>query len=327
MIKNRVNKQLYWLYITLFIVCISTSCKSYEKVILNTPLKDNNSYKYNPVAISKKKIKHAEVTPFDVEYGVLKKKKNTYKIYFDKYGRFYKEEKYFLGQQVEFTTYYFDPEGNLKEATKYLLFPKKTVKAIARFEYDSVGNVTLDYVKQGDSWQKKIKTYNAQGDLIYQSKVRQKTDKKGRIRKDSSLTRIDYKYDDQNRVSEKFIYNAKRDRLIKRTQYMYDEKGLTTAATYSRTGRLRKMIKYKLNDKGQVIEELYLDSELQKDKVYELLYDKFGNRTQKNFILEGFESNGVESKYNRWGNIVREKKYDHKTNELIQIWKYDYYKY
>ena len=323
---SRQNKWLVWVCFSMVFAMSFSSCKTVEKVFLNSPLRDNNSNKYNPIGIKKKAIKHCEITPFDVENGVLKKKKNTFKIYFDKVGKYYKEEKYHLGHLVEYTTYYFDQFGNLREATKYLLFPEKTVSAVAKFEYDTIGHVVLDHVEQGESWQNKYKEYNEYGDLVHQTKVRHRVDKKGRVRQDSSYSKLEYRYDEKNKIEEKFVYNAKTERLKYRIEYIHNPKGTISEATFSRTGKLRKMIKYEHNEEGQVVKELYLDADLNKDKEYEILYDKRGNQIQKNFILKGFESFGKKSTYNRWGNIVKEEIYDNKTNKLIQVWKYNYYR-
>ena len=161
---------------------------------------------------------------------------------------------------------------------------------------------------------------------MHQTKVRHLVDKKGIVRQDSSYSKVEYRYDEKSKIVEKFVYNAKTERLKYRVEYIHNPKGTISEATFSKTGKLRKMIKYEHNEEGQVVKELYLDADLNKDKEYEILYDKRGNQIQKNFILKGFESFGKKSTYNRWGNIVKEEIYDNKTNKLIQVWKYNYYR-
>lgn len=304
-----------------------SSCKSIEKTYLNSPLKDNNNNKFSSPGIKAKGIKYCEIVPYNVKDGVSVKKKDSYRIYFDMGGRYFKEEKYHMGHLVEYTAYYFDNVGNLKQAIKYLLFPERTVSAKAEFSYDRNNNVTLYHISEGEDYIKKFKTYDKDGNVLTQKIERRLTDEKTlKVRKRNSTRRYQYVKDDSNRVLEKLVYDGKTDRF--KGKIVNDWKGqkISSSATYSASGKLRRMTLYEYDNSGKTTKEVILGPESEKEDEIELIYDKMGNLIQRNSVLDNFEKLGTKSKFNKQGNIIREELYDPRNNKIVQVWKYTYFK-
>lgn len=345
MISKGLNNSINFKFICLLILgsaYILASAQLVRKHPYN-PLDDNNNKKYNPEGILKKKIKHCEVVPYDIDHGVLKKRKETYKMYFDKQGIYYKEEKYHLGHLVEYTIYQFDNAHNLREAKKYTLFPERKVTALAQFKYDRHHNVTYQYIEEGERWNKIIQAYDKHGNLEYKTRIRRRLDKKNREKIDTAYYKVEYEYDDSNRVVEKMAYKLKGDkrRLLSKTNFTYFKgEHIKTQAKYNRKDELVFLIKYEYEEYKltkaeatekrkktdiRVLKQDYFDKDMELHKEVTFIYNKWGDLIQSNSTLEDFERLGTKTKFSKEGNIVWEEIFDNVTNKHTVMWKYTYF--
>ncbi|MBV2224640.1 MAG: hypothetical protein KUL74_07275 [Cloacibacterium sp.] len=177
--------------------------------------------------------------------------------------------------------------------------PKDTLTTKATFQYDEKGNlIAANY-------------YNLKTNLVFSSDKRAYDDRGNMIeilhydKAGEVIGKDIYKFDDKNNEIEKENYwKGEFNGKLTRT---YDYKNMiVTEATFDKNGNLRTKWSYKIDEKGNHLEE----------------YDFDGNITSKSTIIYDDKGNIIKEHSQAWEmdttNLVVDIQYDKYNNEIIR---------
>lgn len=229
-----------------------------------------------------------------------------------------------LNDNIEDHKVLFNDMGNITEKYKFNLDETKSNKWIYNYNKNQK-KVEANWINisTNDTMSNILYEYDDKGNLI--------TELDAILIVFESFTKFSYKYDSNNHLVEKDIFNAYYDYLDSKWKYKNDKYGNMIEASvydylYNKEGKLLGIYKYKYDNKKNLIEEEDLTSngELYRKNVYK--YDDKGNRIEYN----SYESDGSLSfkhvyKYDDKGNLIDKRRYESDSKlDGINSYKYTY---
>lgn len=282
---------------------------------------------------------------FQYKFGKPEKKSiPEYYRKFSKNGNRIEETSYnpIDGSIVTKSTFRYDAKGNIVEET--VGRDDNIIKTSHRYNADNLLEETVIYNSAGAIDKKIVYTYDDRrlllevagylgdgrrymNDSYYYGEENRVTELK------NNLNKFSYSYDDDGNVSEikkssRYFKTANESayHLTDFYQLSHDRNGnLTEISHYKADSTLRVRFQYMLDDKGKIVKENEIGSDLKPAYQRMYLYDKNGNVIEESGTDRGRKFRTAH-KYDSRSNIIESIVYD-QINEPAQFIKYNYSRY